>query len=132
MVGDNTKRNIVIIIFVIFNACNFHDVLHGVLNSVNLKEVVNTLHYTSKSLKTHTGIDIWLCKASVIIMSVIFKLSENKVPNLNKAVTFAAYLTIRAAAALINTTVKINLGARAARTCTMLPEVVFLTKTNHM
>ena len=59
-------------------------------------------------------------------MSVTVKLCEYVVPYLHETVTVTAYLTVRLATAVLLTTVVINLRARTARTCTMLPEVVTL------
>ena len=113
-------------------ACDFHDVLHCVLNCVNLKDVVNILHYAGKSFKAHTCVDIGLCKSRVVVVAVIFKLSENKIPNLNISVALTTNLAIGFAAALIGSAVKIYLRARAAGACAMLPEVIFFAESYHM
>ena len=83
MVGNNTKRNILFGILMIFNVRNSHNVLHYILNGVNLKEIVNVLRNASKSLKSHTRINVGMSKSCVIVVAVVFKLSENKVPELN-------------------------------------------------
>ena len=44
MICYNTKRYILFLIIVIFHAGNFHNVLHYILNRINLKEIVDTLN----------------------------------------------------------------------------------------
>ena len=83
MVGDNSERDVVLLIVVILNARNINDVLHNILNGIDLKEVINALHYAGKALKTHAGVDIAVLKAGVIAVAVILKLSENKIPEFN-------------------------------------------------
>jgi hypothetical protein len=53
-------------------------------------------------------------KRSVVTFAVTLKLSKYKVPNLNKTVTFTAYMTVGSAAALFVATVKVDFGARTA------------------
>ena len=50
MVGDNTERYVGLFVFLVFNACNARNMLHCVLNGVNLKKVVHALHNAGKSL----------------------------------------------------------------------------------
>ena len=44
MVCYNTKRNILFLILVILNACNLGNLFHYILNGINLKKIINTLH----------------------------------------------------------------------------------------
>ena len=132
MVSNNTKRNIALFVFMVFNACNFHYVLHNVLYCVNLENVVNVLNDASKSFKAHTCIDIRICKRCIVVFTVIFKLSENKIPEFNVTVTFATNLTIRAATTVFFTAVIVKLRTRTARTLAVLPEVILFTESYHM
>ena len=132
MVCDNTKRNILFGILMIFNVRNSHNVLHYILNGVNFKEIVNVLRNASKPFKSHTRINVGMSKSCVIVVAVVFKLCENKVPELNVSVAFASDLTIGLAAAVFLATVIVNLGARTARTCAVLPEVILLAEAYHM
>ena len=109
MVCNNTKRNITLLIFVVLNTCNIHYVLHNILNSINLKNIMNVLSDTSKSLKTHTCIDVGICKRCVVILAVVFKLSENKVPEFYVSVAFATNLTVGATATVLLTAVIVKL-----------------------
>ena len=132
MVCYNTQRYIIFLVVVIFHAGNFHDVLHYILNRVNLKQVVNILRYTSESFKAHTGIYIGMRKTRVIVVTVVFELSEYKVPKFDITVALAAHLTVGLAAAVLFAAVIIYFRARSARTRSVLPEVILLAETNHV
>lgn len=132
MVGDNSERDVVLLIVVILNARNVDDMLHNILNGIDLKEVINALHYAGKALKTHTGVDIAALEAGIVIVSVIVELSENEVPELNISVAVAADSAGRRAAAVLLAAVEIELRAGAAGTCAVFPEVILFTETNHM
>ena len=58
MVRYDTKRDILLFILMVFYIRDIHDVLHYILNGVNLKEVVHALHNTCQAFKTHTGVYI--------------------------------------------------------------------------
>ena len=64
-------------------------------------------------------------------MTVIIKLAEYVVPYFDVTVALAAYGTSWLAAAVLFASVVVDLRTWAARTGTMLPEVVFLTKTEN-
>ena len=132
MICYNTKRYILFLIIVIFHAGNFHNVLHYILNRINLKEVVNVLRYASESFKAHTGIYIGMRKTRVIVVTVIFELSEYEVPKFDITVALAAYLAVGLAAAVLFAAVIIYFRARPARTRSVLPEVILLAETNHV
>ena len=109
MIRNNTKRNVALFIGMVFNAGNLGNVLHYILNCVNLKEIVNVLCDTSESFKTHSGINIRMSKRRVVVVSVVLKLSKNKVPELNISVALTAYLTVGLAATMLGSSVVINL-----------------------
>ena len=132
MVGNNTKRHIVLFIIVILNTCDFRNLLHSILNRINFKDIINTLHNASKSFETHTGIDILLCKFGIIAVTVIVELAEYIVPELGESVALATWSTIRRTATVFFTTVKINFRARSARTRAVFPEVIRFTETNNV
>ena len=106
--------------------------LHYILNCINLKEVVNSLSDTGKSFKSHTCVDIGMGKRCIIVVSVVFKLSKNKVPELDKSVALTAYMTVGTSAAVFLTPVVVNLRTRTAGACAVLPEVILLAEANHM
>ena len=109
VVCDNTQRNVGLVILTVLNTYNRRNVLHNILNCVNKEQVVYTLHNASKTLKTHSCVDIGMVKGCVVALAVALELSEHQVPNLNKAVTLAANLTIGRAATLLLTSVKVDL-----------------------
>ena len=106
--------------------------LHDILNGIDEEQVVYTLHYAGKTLKTHAGIDVGMVKRSVVAVAVVLKLGENEVPDLDKTVAFAADVTVGLAAAVFVAAVKIDFRTGTAGTRTVLPEVVLLAETNHV
>ena len=132
MVCNNTKRDIVIFVIMILDIGNFRNLFHNILNSINLKKIINALHHAGKTLKSHTGVNIFLCKFCIVTVSVIIKLAENIVPDFSITVALTAGFAVRTAAAILFAAVKINLTARTAGTLSMLPEIVFLTKSYYM
>lgn len=87
--------------------------LHYILNRINLKEVVNVLRYASESFKAHTGIYIGMRKTRVIVVTVIFELSEYEVPKFDITVALTAYLAVGLAAAVLFAAVIIYFRARS-------------------
>ena len=94
MVGNNAERNIVLLVITVLNVSGFLDRLHYIAYSIDLEKVVYALHKASKTLKSHTGVDIGFCEACIVIVTVVIELSENEVPELHKAVAIASRLTV--------------------------------------
>ena len=132
MVGDNAQGDILFLVLVVLDARYLHDVLHDVLDGVDLEEVVHALHDAGEALKTHTGIDIAALEAGIVIVAIVIKLSENEVPELNISVAVAADSAGRRTAAVLLAAVEIELRAGTAGACAVLPEVILFTETNHM
>ena len=107
MVGNNTQGDVLLLVLMILDAGYLHNVLHDVLNRIDLKEVVHALHYAGKALKAHTGIDIAALEAGIVIVAIVIKLSENEVPELNISVAVAADSAGRRAAAVLLAAVEI-------------------------
>ena len=128
MVCYNTNRDVVFAAVTVFLSCDIANRVKYFAYCINLKEIINTLHNTSKTLKSHTRIYVLLNKLGVVSVAVIVKLRENVIPDFHESVTIAAGLAIRAAAAVFNSSVKINFRARTARTLSVLPEVIRLAK----
>ncbi len=61
-------------------------------------------------------------------LSVIFKLGEHIVPHLNIAVAVAAYGAARLAAAVLLSSVIVDLRAGTAGACPVLPEIILLAE----
>ena len=116
MVGNNTKRNIVLFVIVVLNAGNFADFVHCILNGINLENIINALHNACKSFKSHTRINIRVCKRRIIIVAVVVELSKYIVPKLSKSVTLTAGAAIGRAAAVLFASVKIYFRTRSAGT----------------
>ena len=132
MVSYNTQRNILFLILVILNACNLGNLFHYILNGINLKKIINTLHNAGKAFKSHSRIYILLSKLCVISVAVIIKLTENIIPKFSISVALAARSAIGASAAVFFASVKINLTARTAGTLTVLPEIILFAEPYNM
>ena len=116
VVGNNTDRNVVIMLGTVGLACDLTNAVKKGTNGINLKEVADTLHYAGKTLKSHTRIDILLSELGIIALAVVVELGEYVVPDLHKSVTVTAGLTVGAAAAELLAAVKVDLRAGAAGT----------------
>ena len=130
MVGDNADRDVVLRIVSVLFTRNSADVINYLADGVDLEHIVNALHYASKTLKTHTGVDVLLRELGVVALTVVVELGEYVVPDLHKAVAVATGLTVGRAAAIFDSAVEIDLGARSAGARAVLPEVVSLAETN--
>ncbi len=132
MVGNHADRNIVFRVFAVFFVRNLADRVENAANGIDLKHVVHALHNASQTFKAHAGIDVLLGKLGIIALTVVVKLREYVVPDLHVAVTVAAGLAVRLAAAVFFAAVKIDFRAGTAGTGTMLPEVVLFAETDDM
>ena len=126
MVGANTNGNIVFRILAVGLPCDFAHLTQNVAVGIYLKHIVYALQHASQSFKTHTGINVLLRQLGVVALSIAAELGEYVVPNFHIAVAITAGLAVGRATAVFNTAVKVNFGARAARTCAVFPEVVCL------
>ena len=89
--------------------------LHDVLNGVYLEDIVDALHCTGKSFKSHTRINILALHFSIVSVSVAVELAENKIPYLNYTVDLTCLLkTLKRAIFLAS--VEVDLGAWTAWT----------------
>ena len=96
-------------------------------DGVDIKNRSDLLNSYGKTLQTHAGIDVLLHKVAVISMAVIVELGEYDVPYFHETVAFAAHDILRSVAEF-RSSVVIDLRAGAARTRTMLPEVVLFAE----
>ena len=75
LLGKVLKSVIVVLcVIAILFAGDSTNLIKDITNCINLKKVINTLHYTSQSLKTHTGINVFIFKLSVITLTITVKL----------------------------------------------------------
>ena len=128
MVGDDAERNVGFFILAVLHARRILDSLHDVSDGIHLKEVVDPLHKAGKALKPHSGVDIGLCKAGIVVVPVVVELRENKVPELHEPVAVTSRLTVGRAAAELLAAIEIYLGAGSAGTGAVLPEVILLAE----
>ena len=129
MVGDQTDGYVFCIILLIFYICKFTDFVAKCLKCIYIKNRIYILDNNSQTLQSHTGINVLLLQLSVISFSVVLKLGKYVVPYFHVTVALTSDRTSRFAAAVFLTAVIVDLRTRTARACTMLPEVVFFSKT---
>jgi hypothetical protein len=130
VVGNNADRNVILGICTVGLAGNLAGLVDNLTDRVNLEHIVNSLHYASESLKTHTGIDVLLSELGVVALTVVVELGEYVVPDLHESVAVATGLTVGRAAAIFDSAVEIDFGARTAGTRAVLPEVISLAEAN--
>ena len=97
-------------------------------NGVHIEQGVHVLADNSQTLQTHAGIDVLLNQLGVVAVAVVVKLGEDVVPDFHVAVAVAADGAAGLAAAILLATVVVDLGAGAAGTGAVLPEVVLLAE----
>ena len=131
MVCNQTDRNIVIIYFSILFSCNLTYKVTKRADSIHVKNRIYVLSNNCKTLQSHTCINIFLFQSFVVTISVIFKLSKYVVPYFHITVAFASHCAAFLTTAVFFPSVIINFRTRTTRTCTMLPEVIFFSKTEN-
>ena len=129
MVGNDPDGNIPFVFPVVFLAGNLAYLVPQRTDRVNVKDGVHILHHGGKTLQSHSGVDVLLFQFAVVSLTVIVKLGKHIVPDLNVAVTVAAHLTVRLAAAVLFPSVIIDLRAGAAGAGAVLPEIILLAET---
>ena len=132
MVGDDTEGNVGLVRIAVLLRRHFGKTGGDVSYGINVKEGVNTLHYTGKTLKPHTRIDIAVLQTLVVTVTVVIELGKYQIPYFHKAVAITAYLTVGTAASLFGASVEEYFGTRTARTFAMLPEVILLAEAGDM
>ena len=128
--SDDPEGDVAALVLAVGDACNLGNLLHDVLDGVNLKEVLHALHDAGQTLQTHAGVDIGLGHPLVVAVAVGVKLGENKVPELHVPVAVAAGAAGGAAAAVLLAPVEVNFGTGAAGAGAVLPEVVLFAQTD--
>ena len=114
------------------NICNFTNFFHYILYGINLKNIIHVLHNACKSFKSHTCINIWVIKRSIIVVTVIVKLSEHIIPKLCISVALTPGTAVGRTAAILFSSVIIYFTAGTAGTRTMFPEIILFTETYNM
>ena len=131
MVCDQTDGNIVCIIFLIFFMCDFTYKITKCTDCIYIKNRIYILNNDSKSLKTHTSIDVFLFQCCIVSVSIILELCENVVPYFHVTVAVTTYGTSWFSTAVFLTTVIVDLRTWTAWTCAVLPEVVLFSETEN-
>ena len=127
MICDQTDRYIIHCIYLVFLSRHFTDSVTDCFHCINIKYRIHVLHNNSQTLKSHTGINVLLCKFGITTLAVSLKLGKYVVPYFHETVALTAYFTVRAATSVFLASIIINLRTWTARTSTMLPEVIALT-----
>ena len=114
MVGHDTHGYVGVIVIAVFLACHLADLIAQSADGINVKNRINVLYGDRQTLQSHTGIDILLDQLGVVAVAVVIELGEYDVPYFHVSVAFAAYCTVRLAAAVFLAAVKVDLGTGAA------------------
>ena len=131
MVCDQTDGNIVCIVFLIFFICDLANKITKCANCIYIKNRIYILNNYSKSLKSHTCINVLLFQCCVVSVSIVLKLCENVVPYFHVTVAVTAYCTSWFSTAIFLSAVIIDLRTWTAWTCAVFPEVVFFSETEN-
>ena len=131
MVCDDTHGNVGFLILPVLYARLFADGGDDILNGIDIKHAVHSLHYAGETLESHAGIYIFLSKLGIVAVAVIIELRENIIPYFHVSVTVTAGLAVGLAAAVFFAAIEIYLGAGTAGTAAVLPEVVLLTEADY-
>ena len=129
VVGDDSDRYILIVIFFIFYARDLADLVEDLSDGVDFEQVVDSLHNASETFKSHARVDVLRRELRVVAVSVVVELSEHVVPDLDESVAVASRSAARLTAAVLDAAVEIDLGAGAARTGSVLPEIIFTSES---
>ena len=131
MVGDDAERHVLRVRLAVVRAGNLAHLVGDVHHGINVEEGVHVLADDRETLETHAGVDILLGKLGVVALAVVIELGEHDVPDLDIPVAVAAHGAAGLAAAVFLAAVIIDLGAGAARTAAVLPEVIFLAEAEN-
>ncbi len=131
VVGDDADRDIAVFIGAVCFARDLADLVEDLSDAVDLEHVVDALDHAGQPLKPHAGVNVLLPEFGIVALPVVVELREYVVPDFHVTVAVAAGLAVGAAAAVFFTAVKVNLGAGAAGTLTVLPEVVVLAEPDN-
>ncbi len=131
MVRDDPDGNIRIIILMVGYACDLTDLAAQRLHGIHIKNGIHVLYHHCQTFQSHAGVDILLLQFGIISFSVIIKLGKHVVPDFHIAVAVTAHRTVRLSAAVLFTSVIIDLGTGAAGTGAVLPEIVRLAEAEN-
>ena len=132
VVDDAADGDILLLDLMILYTCHRADMIAQRDKRIDIKHRIHFLADNRQTLQTHASIDVLLLQRRVMPLTVIFELGEDIVPDLHEAVAVAARLAgvLRPTAleAVLRSAVIVDLRARTARSCPMLPEIVLLAE----
>ena len=128
MVGDDTEGHVLLLALAVAGAGDFRDLVGDVHNGIHIEQGVHVLAHHGQTLQTHAGVDILLLQLGVMVVAIVVELGEHHVPDLHVPVAVAAHGAAGLAAAVLLTTVIVDLGAGAAGAGAVLPKVVRLAE----
>ena len=129
MIGNDTERNVGLMIFSVVGTRDFTDLVGDVHHGVNIEERAHILADAGKTLKAHAGVDVLLLQLGVVVVAVIVKLGEDVVPDFDVTVAVAADGACGLAASKFLTAVIVDFRAGTAGACAVFPEIIFLAET---
>ena len=109
MVSDNTDADVCICVFFVCNTCHLADLVTKCLDRIYIKDRIYVLYDNCQTLESHTCINILLLKLCIVVVSIVIKLGKYVVPYFHITVTVTTDCTTRLAAAILFSTVIINL-----------------------
>ena len=131
MVGDDTQAHVLLMALTIGRAGDSADLAGNIHHRINIKEGLHVLAHAGQTLQARAHVDVLLLQLGVIALAVVVELAEHVVPDFNIPVAVAAHGAARFAAAVLRAAVIVDLGAGAAGTGAVLPEVVRLTEAEN-
>ncbi len=128
MVGDDPEGDVGGMALAVAGPGDLSDFCSDVHHGVHIEQGGDALAHGGQALQAHAGVDVFLLQLSVVVFPVVVELGEHHVPDLHIAVAVAAHGAAGLAAAILGTAVIVDLGAWAAGTGAVLPEVVLLAE----
>ena len=128
VVGDDPEGDVGGMALAVAGPGDLSDFCSDVHHGVHIEQGGDALAHGGQALQAHAGVDVFLLQLSVVVFPVVVELGEHHVPDLHIAVAVAAHGAAGLAAAILGTAVIVDLGAWAAGTGAVLPEVVLLAE----
>ena len=128
VVGDDPQGHIPLLRLAVVSAGELRHLVGDIHHGVHVEQAVHVLAHAGQTLQTHAGVDVLLLELRVVAVAIVVELGEHVVPDLDVSVTVAAHGAAGLAAAVLRPTVIVDLGAGAAGTGAVLPEVVLLAE----
>ena len=70
MVGDDAQRNVCLFVLLVAHTGDALDVLHDILNGIDLEQVADALHHAGKALQPHAGVDVAVLHFCIMAVAV--------------------------------------------------------------